>query len=379
MSFETESDRVDLVAGGGVDFNFDFPVYKSSDLIVLVDGIEQVNGIHYVVRIAGGGAPFESLPDSSLPTTGLVRFVIAPAINAIINIIPKQEVMQRSQYISQPFPVKKIERDFDYAIFGLRAVWERIKRTPAFHISSTLKNIEIETPVVGKSLGWGTGPKIINVDAGPKGDKGDKGDTGDAGAGAAPTIREVGGPTVVAVPSVIEFDPASGFDVTNPSGTIARITHTPPVAPVVIPIGAILAWPLSVAPTGWLLLDGAEISRTEFAALFTLLGTTYGVGDGSTTFNIPNLKGRVPVGMDDTQTEFDTLGETGGSKTHVLTTAQMPAHTHGLNMKVTSPLAATGGNPVIQPTGALESTSVGSGEAHPNLQPYIVLNYIIKT
>ena len=65
----------------------------------------------------------------------------------------------------------------------------------------------------------------------------------------------------------------------------------------------------ATAPTGYLICDGAAISRTTYAALFAIIGTTYGAGNGSTTFNIPNLKGKVAVGRDASQTEFDVLGK----------------------------------------------------------------------
>jgi microcystin-dependent protein len=97
-----------------------------------------------------------------------------------------------------------------------------------------------------------------------------------------------------------------------------------------VPTGSINAWSTNTAPTGWQLCDGTEVSRTTYAALFAVIGTTYGAGDGSTTFNLPNLKGRAIVGRDAAQTEFDVLGETGGAKTHTLTSAQMPAHVHAI-------------------------------------------------
>lgn len=97
------------------------------------------------------------------------------------------------------------------------------------------------------------------------------------------------------------------------------------------PAGAIQAYGGSSAPTGYLLCDGSAVSRSTYADLFTAIGTTYGAGDGSTTFNIPNLKGRVPVGRDSAQTEFDVLGETGGAKTHTLTTAEIAAHQHNIS------------------------------------------------
>ena len=94
--------------------------------------------------------------------------------------------------------------------------------------------------------------------------------------------------------------------------------------------GEIKIWTTGTAPTNWLICNGAAISRTTYANLFAVIGTVYGVGDGSTTFNIPNLKGKVVVGFNSAETEFDALGETGGAKTHTLTSAQsgVPAHTH---------------------------------------------------
>ena len=158
---------------------------------------------------------------------------------------------------------------------------------------------------------------------------------------------------------------------------------------VTTPAGVISQW-VGVAtspPTGWLLCDGTAVSRSSYAALWDVLrngGSTspYGNGDGSTTFNLPNLKGRIPVGLDSSQTEFDTLGETGGLKEVTLTTAQIPDHTHGGQIVFgtgsggTAAVVASGNNPTSQPTtGGVTGTS---GGAHTNLQPYIVTNYIIK-
>ena len=94
-----------------------------------------------------------------------------------------------------------------------------------------------------------------------------------------------------------------------------------------IPIGARWIWPTDSAPTGWLICQGQAVSRITYSALFAVIGTTYGVGDNSTTFNLPNAKGKVAVGKDATA-EFDTLGETGGANTHTLSTTEMPGHTH---------------------------------------------------
>ena len=150
---------------------------------------------------------------------------------------------------------------------------------------------------------------------------------------------------------------------------------------VTIPVGVITQFGGSTAPTGWVLCDGTAYSRTvTYNNLFTAIGTTYGVGDNSTTFNVPNLKGRVPVGLDSTQTEFDTRGETGGAKTHTLTTAEIPDHSHGGQIVFgggsgSTGVRADGIGSSQPPTGGVNGTN---GGAHNNLQPYIVVNYIIK-
>jgi microcystin-dependent protein len=183
--------------------------------------------------------------------------------------------------------------------------------------------------------------------------------------------------------------------------------------------GMIMPYAGSSAPTGWLICDGSAVSRTTYSGLFAICGTTYGVGDTTTTFNIPNLKGKTPVGYNSAEGEFDALGETGGAKTVTLTTTSMPAHTHTVD-----PASATTGSSgltltvgsnecleyessgshltIVRPDGygsdgnvslgagsgshthsidipSTTSSSAGSDGSHNNLQPYLTLNYIIKT
>ncbi|MGA1036672.1 MAG: phage tail protein [Ilumatobacteraceae bacterium] len=163
----------------------------------------------------------------------------------------------------------------------------------------------------------------------------------------------------------------------------------------VMPIGSIVPFAGASSPDAtWLVCDGSAISRTTYAALFAVLGTTYGSGDGSTTFNIPNMKGRVPVGVDSGQTEFDALGETGGAKTHTLTESEMPSHTHiqnahnhqgswGQNYYAGGGISAVAVLPGLSANYTIGNATAtnqntGGGGAHNNLQPYMALNYIMK-
>lgn len=186
----------------------------------------------------------------------------------------------------------------------------------------------------------------------------------------------------------------------------------------------------SSAPTGYLVEDGAAVSRTTYAALFAVIGTTYGAGDGSTTFNLPDSRGRVMVNKNPADTEFDTMGEKYGTKTETLSIAQMPSHTHVQNahthtvndpghnhtqnphshaQNVSNPLAgypgvrsdynadangctypqnATTGyttatnNPAYTNISVVATTAVnqntGGSAAHNNIQPSIVKLYVIK-
>ena len=194
------------------------------------------------------------------------------------------------------------------------------------------------------------------------------------------------------------------------------------------PAGVITQYGGASAPTGWLLCQGQAISRSNalYTRLFAAISTTYGAGDGTTTFNVPNLQGRIPVGRDSTQTEFDALGETGGSKITALITANLPSHQHGVGTILPDTIAnhvhahtlaignhvfvrdRSGGGSLTsytttmgsapQPdttythtiTGSITadgghthtmsgSTALeGSGTSFNNLAPYIVVNYIIK-
>lgn len=152
----------------------------------------------------------------------------------------------------------------------------------------------------------------------------------------------------------------------------------------------------ATAPSGWLLCFGQTVSRSTYAALFAAIGIAHGAGDGSTTFNLPDMRGRVPAGKDDmggtaanrltaggSGITGTTLGAAGGAETHTLTIAQMPAHTHPVPQAMPAITNAAGSinrassNTADKANAVTDST--GGGGAHNNTQPTLVTNYIIKT
>lgn len=149
-----------------------------------------------------------------------------------------------------------------------------------------------------------------------------------------------------------------------------------------VPAGAVSMFAGSVAPSGWLLCDGSAVSRTTFADLFTAIGTAYGAGDGSTTFNVPDTRGRVMVGKG-TNAAVDTLGENDG----VAVANRRPQHrhtphTHSYTSSTDTIVQTTGASASAANVGATTGASDGgSGNANDALDApaYIVFNTIIKT
>ena len=176
--------------------------------------------------------------------------------------------------------------------------------------------------------------------------------------------------------------------------------------------GMLMMWTTGTAPTGWLLCNGGAVSRTTYSALYAVIGTTFGVGDGSTTFNLPDYRDRMPIGAGTTY----SIAGTGGSKdaivvshTHTGTTDAGGAHTHGVYVRNdnatgtggdTLDRASTGvlgdgegtkgyrttngsGTQLLQDssthTHGFTTDSTGSSGTNANLPPYIGIQFIIKT
>jgi len=150
-----------------------------------------------------------------------------------------------------------------------------------------------------------------------------------------------------------------------------------------IPPGTVFDYAGTTAPTGYLLCDGSAVNRTTYSALFNILGTTWGVGDGSTTFNIPDLRGRTSIGAGQGGGLTNrTLGQTLGTEQHILTVSEMPAHTHNVQNNSPSSIVGTDGIHTVQAsatTSSIALQTVGGTQPHNNIQPSAVLNKIIKT
>ena len=168
-----------------------------------------------------------------------------------------------------------------------------------------------------------------------------------------------------------------------------------------IPTATIVPWSSSSVPTGFLECNGAAVSRSTYSALFAIVGTTYGAGDGASTFNLPDLQDNVAMGKSGTKALASTggantvasSGNVGGSTANAtLTTAQLASHNHN------SPGARTGGDTpagawLVRPANpGVNTSSTGSGTGHSHnmsatfsgdatsvVQPYLTVIYIIKT
>ncbi len=145
-----------------------------------------------------------------------------------------------------------------------------------------------------------------------------------------------------------------------------------------LPVGTMIPYAGSAAPTGWLLCDGTAYNRELYRTLFTVISTTYGVGDGATTFNVPNLSGRFPLGKATSGTGA-TLGSTGGAIDHTHTG---PSHTHTLTTAAPSATVAVqagAGTTVATDTHTHTATTAASGAGNTGTAnpPFVSVNYLI--
>ena len=199
----------------------------------------------------------------------------------------------------------------------------------------------------------------------------------------------------------VAFSPSSDADFSSPvsgsklSAVMVMLSKWRNyISRALVPTGTVLAFAGSSAPSGFLLCDGRAVSRTTYTSLFSVIGTTYGSGDGSTTFNLPDMRGRVAVGSD------ANLGAKAGAKTHALTNAELPVlsgaivmHSSnvGTNIQtvngvfkpaITNNGKYRGGGDLVNDAGTSSvghfSLNIGGGQTMSLVQPSLYLNYLIK-
>ena len=219
----------------------------------------------------------------------------------------------------------------------------------------------------------------------------DKNFTGYVGGSQYPPSDASGGPYNTNRPTGSAGSDGSHLNI-QPSITkrFAVKTGNPSNSGDAVPTGTSIHgyWAAASPPTGYLSEDGSPVSRTTYAALFGLIGTTYGSGDGSTTFNLPDSRGYAMVNKSPFDTEFNTLGKKTGEKSHILTIAEMPSHRHMIYLGPVDDKNWTGysSSPTQFPPGdaggaylpGQVTTSTGGDSAHNNIQPSIVQRYFIK-
>jgi microcystin-dependent protein len=154
--------------------------------------------------------------------------------------------------------------------------------------------------------------------------------------------------------------------------------------PTSFPTGTVhmFAGVVGMIPNGYLLCDGSAINRVTFGKLFGVIGVTWGVGDGSTTFNLPDLRSRSPVGAGQGSGLTNrVLATTFGEENHLLSIAELPAHHHSYSLyNVANVFVANGANPLSIDTFTTVNTGdTGSGSTHNNMQPSFAINFIIRT
>jgi microcystin-dependent protein len=239
----------------------------------------------------------------------------------------------------------------------------------------------------------------------------------------------------ITLPGSVGIPSGTVIESSIANGAVTKVKLGADAVAFLVPTGTVLPYAASSAPTGYLICNGDAISRSTYADLFNIIGTTYGVGNGSTTFNLPDLRGRVPAGADDIGGSdagrldtSNTLGTGIGNQNHTLLDSQIPAHnhsvsvsgsqnvnsgghsvdhSHNMNFRISNNVSLGGNalglmqdnwsslnvskttsgvnadhshnfNVSFTSTGNASTLGVTGGNPHPNMQPTILLNYIIK-
>ena len=241
--------------------------------------------------------------------------------------------------------------------------------------------------------------QLTGIGTGSPGPQGAQGDIGPAGPTGPQGEQGIAGPTGPAGPTGQQ----GPIGPIGPAGADGADGQDGAAGADGAPTGSIVMFGGLSAPSDWLLCNGALVSRSTYSDLFTAIGTTFGSGDGLTTFKLPDLRSRFPVGVGDGGANLSNraLGDVAGEESHILSVSEMPSHNHTMSSAgshshsytVLSKNASSAffaessegnNNTVSSNTGGAGSHSHsihsrGSSLAHNNMPPYLALNYIIRT
>lgn len=153
-----------------------------------------------------------------------------------------------------------------------------------------------------------------------------------------------------------------------------------------LPPGTIIMWGGPFVPVGWTACYGQAVKRADYQKLFDAIGTSFGVGDGSTTFNLPDCRGRSFLGKDDlggtsanrvVNAQADIIGGSAGAESHTLSVGELPSHTH--NLRGSAAVSDGASTRLDDDAAGNASESIGGGGSHNNMSPYLTTAYIIKS
>jgi microcystin-dependent protein len=391
-------------------FAYTFKIFADADLTVIVrtdsTGAEVTKTLTTDYTVSGAGNV----------SGGNVTFVTAPASGETVVIKRNLALTQSTDYTpNDPFPAASHEDALDRQMFIAQQQEERFGRALVLPETDTASTtIPNSVTRADKFLGFDSSGNVTalsstGVTPGAVG-------TGELEDGSVTTAKladnsvtsaKIVDGTIATADIADDAITAAKFNISG-NGTSGQVVQSDgdgsfsyATLAAGFVSGMLMPYAGASAPSGWLLCYGQAISRTTYADLFTAIGTVYGVGDGSTTFNLPDLRGRVVAGQDDMggssanrltdQTgglNGDTLGDTGGSETHTLTEAQLPSHSHssvitGVSAVIGDRFQIAGSSSAPRAVTSVSATSgststTGSGDAHNIVQPTIILNYIIK-
>lgn len=352
--------------GNGVAtvFAYSFGVLAADDLKVLVNGVEVTTGF----TVSGIGSR----------SGGTVTFSTAPTSGAAILIV-REVVRKRDTDYQYGGDLREevLDDDFDRIWMTLQEDGELVDRGVRVPVGETLAELPAAASRVNKVLTFGAGGAVALVDV-----------SAFSGGGVVELIPADGSLDLVKFTTAVQnlINGAlqkSGGTMTgaltlagDAAGALGAVTKQQLDA--VVPPGAVQAFAMSTAPPGWLKANGAAISRTTYAALFAAIGTTFGAGDGSTTFNLPDLRGEFVRGWDDGR------GVDSGRVFGAGQSGQMPEHSHnqiggatggsfgGASAGWVSNMSATA------PTDRAVSSTGGTENSSENRPRNVALLYCIK-